>query len=129
MPFCERLARTGFQIFLEGHCLFFFLESKVGDEFSRNEFGSMRRIAAVVAEKALFEIVREPDVLFAWMGFRSEEVGVVHFCSAVLFGGDTCYLAGLPAVAWVAGGSAFAKATADAPAFAWRCASSEGWSG
>lgn len=39
------------------------------------------------------------------------------------------FLAGLPAVAWVVAGSAFAKASADAPAFAWRFASSEGWSG
>ncbi|HEX7516155.1 MAG TPA: hypothetical protein VF345_02595 [Chthoniobacterales bacterium] len=44
-------------------------------------------------------------------------------------GGNACYLAGLPAVAWVAAESAFAKATADAPAFALRCAPSEGWSG
>jgi hypothetical protein len=69
---------NGFQIFFEGRRFFFFLESKVGDEFPRNKFGSMRGIAAVMAEKSLFEIARRPYVIFAWMGFGSEEIDVMH---------------------------------------------------
>ena len=67
----------------------------------------MRRIAAVVIEKAFFEIVRGSDVLFARVRFGSEEVGIVHFYLAVPGGsleGDAYYLAGLPGVSWVVGG-------------------------
>lgn len=64
----------------------------------------MRRIAAVVVEKALFEIVRGTDIAFARMGFGSEEIDVVH---GILGGGG------------IVEGSAFAEATADAPAFGW----------
>ena len=81
MPFCERPARTGFQIFLEGRRFFFFLESKAGDEFSRNEFGSMRRIAAIVVEKAFFEIGCVSDILLFRMRFGSEEIDVLHLRS------------------------------------------------
>jgi hypothetical protein len=69
---------------LEGRCFFFFFESKVGDEFSRNEFGSMRRIAAIVVEKAFFEIGCVSDILLFRMRFGSEEVGIVHLYSAIL---------------------------------------------
>jgi len=78
MPFCERSAGTGFQISFEGCRFFFLLESKVGDEIPWNELGGVWRIAAVVIEKAFFEIVRGPDVMFARMGIGSEEVDVVH---------------------------------------------------
>lgn len=46
-----------------------------------------------MVEKAFFEIVRVSDILLFRMRFGSEEIDVVHVI-----------LAGLPAVAWVAGG-------------------------
>lgn len=78
MAFCERPTRTGFQIFLEGLCLVFLLESKVGDGFPWSEPGGVRRIAAVVVEKAFFEISRGPDIVLSRMRFGSEEIDVVY---------------------------------------------------
>jgi len=71
VAFCERSARTGFQIFLESRCFIFLSESKVGDEIPGNELGGVRRIAAVAVEKTFFEIVGGPDVLFGRVGFGS----------------------------------------------------------
>jgi hypothetical protein len=68
MPFCERPARAGFQISFEGQGCVFLLESKVGDEIPGSEFGSVRRIATVVVEKAFFEIVCGSGVLLTRVG-------------------------------------------------------------
>ena len=83
MAFCQRPARTGFKIFLECGSRLSLLESDVHFELPRDKLGGVWRIAAVMVEKALFEIGCASDILLRRMGFRSEEVYVKHRHSAL----------------------------------------------
>src|SRR5439155_18737922 len=53
-------------------------KAKYAASLPRNELGGMRRVAAIMVEKTLFEISRASYVLLFRVRFGSEEINVMH---------------------------------------------------